>query len=180
MGLEADLGVSQVLELPSESDMAYISQSLGRSPFISFQIVVRSFDGNPAVILNAPFTLEGAPMPTRWWLVDKDYKEAISRLEANGGVKSAEKAIDPQVLEKVHLEYAHQRDKVVPKDHIGHRPSGGVGGTRQGIKCLHAHFAWFLAGGQDPVGYWSWSELSKVDPDSYIGKKTTVDLGAND
>jgi hypothetical protein len=29
-----------------------------------------------------------------------------------------------------------------------------VGGTRTGIKCLHAHYAWFLAGGDDPVGAW--------------------------
>ena len=35
---------------------------------------------------------------------------------------------------------------------MGPRPSGGVGGTRQGVKCLHAHLAYFLAGGDDPVG----------------------------
>jgi hypothetical protein len=22
------------------------------------------------------------------------------------------------------------------------------------VKCLHAHFAWWLAGGNDPVGEW--------------------------
>jgi hypothetical protein len=22
------------------------------------------------------------------------------------------------------------------------------------VKCLHAHYAWFLAGGNDPVGQW--------------------------
>jgi hypothetical protein len=33
-------------------------------------------------------------------------------------------------------------------------PSGGVGGTRLGVKCLHPHYAWFLAGGDDPVGRW--------------------------
>ncbi len=27
-------------------------------------------------------------------------------------------------------------------------------GTRQGVKCLHAHYAWYLAGGADPVGRW--------------------------
>ena len=26
------------------------------------------------------------------------------------------------------------------------RPTGGVGGTRRGVKCLHAHYAWYLAG----------------------------------
>ena len=32
------------------------------------------------------------------------------------------------------------------------QPSGGVGGTRVGIKCLHAHLANFLTGAADPVG----------------------------
>jgi hypothetical protein len=30
--------------------------------------------------------------------------------------------------------------------------SGGVGGTRRGVKCLHAHLANYLAGDDDPVG----------------------------
>ncbi|RPJ13720.1 MAG: DUF501 domain-containing protein [Actinobacteria bacterium] len=29
---------------------------------------------------------------------------------------------------------------------------GGVGGTRRGLKCLHAHYANHLAGGDDEVG----------------------------
>ncbi len=32
------------------------------------------------------------------------------------------------------------------------RPSGGVGGTREGVKCLHAHYAHHGAGGENPVG----------------------------
>ena len=43
---------------------------------------------------------------------------------------------------------------VLPADHEGPRPQGGVGGTRRGVKCLHAHYAWHLAGGDDPVGRW--------------------------
>jgi hypothetical protein len=42
----------------------------------------------------------------------------------------------------------------VPPGWRGPRPSGGVGGTRTGVKCLHAHYAWYLAGGDDPVGRW--------------------------
>ncbi|MGH9182011.1 MAG: DUF501 domain-containing protein [Acidimicrobiales bacterium] len=34
-----------------------------------------------------------------------------------------------------------------------------MGGTRTGVKCLHAHYAWFLAGGDDPVGRWAQSQL---------------------
>ena len=46
------------------------------------------------------------------------------------------------------------RDADIADDHAGPRPSGGVGGTRRGLKCLHAHYAWYLAGGDDPVGAW--------------------------
>ena len=46
---------------------------------------------------------------------------------------------------------ASERDATMPADHTGPRPHGGVGGTRTGIKCLHAHYAWFLAGGNDPA-----------------------------
>ncbi len=37
-----------------------------------------------------------------------------------------------------------------------------MGGTRQGVKCLHAHYAWHLAGGDDPVGRWVAEQLSSV------------------
>jgi hypothetical protein len=43
---------------------------------------------------------------------------------------------------------------MIPADWPGPRPHGGVGGTRNGVKCLHAHVAWWLAGGDDPVGRW--------------------------
>ena len=43
---------------------------------------------------------------------------------------------------------------MVPPEHAGPRPHGGVGGTQRGVKCLHAHYAWHLAGGDDPVGRW--------------------------
>jgi len=47
------------------------------------------------------------------------------------------------------------------------RPSGGVGGTRRGVKCLHAHIAWYLAGGDDPVGRWVVGELG-LDVSGYV------------
>ena len=54
----------------------------------------------------------------------------------------------------------------VPVGHRGPRPTGGVGGTRRGVKCLHAHLAWFLAGGPDPVGRWTCDKLG-IDPAQY-------------
>jgi hypothetical protein len=93
-------------------------------------------------------------MPTRYWLVDPDLVRAVSRLEADGGVRAAEAAVDPDALGAAHAAYAADRNAAVPDDWAGPRPFGGVGGTRQGVKCLHAHYAWHLAGGSDPVGAW--------------------------
>jgi hypothetical protein len=42
-----------------------------------------------------------------------------------------------------------------------------VGGTRKGVKCLHAHLAWHLAGGDDPVGRWTVGELG-FDVTAYV------------
>ena len=86
----------------------------------------------------------------------------MSRLEAAGGVNRAEAEIDPAVLLAAHARYAAEREAAIPADHVGHRPSGGVGGTRLGVKCLHAHYAWHLAGGHDPVGQWVEDHLPEV------------------
>ena len=134
--------------------MARVTELLGRAPRSRFDVVVRRPDGDPVVIRNPPRLDGGTPMPPRWWLVGKPEQEAVSRLEASGGVREAEGAVDEEQLAAAHDRYAAERDSEVSPDHVGPRPTGGVGGTRRGVKCLHAHLAWFLAGGEDPVGSW--------------------------
>lgn len=136
-------------------DVAALTELLGRSPNADFEVVVRDTDtGLPIVIRNDPFLHDGTPMPTRYWLVDRALVIAVSRVEAAGGVRQAEGAVDPEALAAAHAAYAAERDGAVPIDHAGPRPSGGVGGTRTGVKCLHAHLANHLATGYDPVGHW--------------------------
>lgn len=127
---------------------------LGRPPRGEFDVVVRDPDGEPLVIRNAPLLGDGTPMPTRYWLVGFVVREAVSRIESRGGVRAAEATVDAAELARAHAAYATERDAALPAGWGGPRPSGGVGGTRQGVKCLHAHYAWFLAGGDDPVGRW--------------------------
>jgi hypothetical protein len=112
------------------------------------------------VIRNAPFLDDGTPMPTRYWLVDRHLLRVIGTLESNGGVRRAEAEIDAGELAAAHARYAAEREAAIPVDHVGPRPSGGVGGTRVGVKCLHTHYAWYLAGGDDPVGRWVEQELA--------------------
>jgi hypothetical protein len=140
-------------------DRVAVRALLGRDPAAEFEVVVRAADGTPVVIRNAPFTVDGTPMPTRYWLVGPEWNRAVSRLEAAGGVREAEAVVDRDAIARAHLVYAAERDAEIPADHAGPRPSGGVGGTRVGVKCLHAHVAWYLAGGPDPVGAWSVTRL---------------------
>jgi len=138
----------------SSEDEAAVAALLGRRPEAGFEVVVRHADGSPVVIRNQPLGRDGRPMPTRYWLVGEPERTRVSRLESGGGVRRAEAEIDPSAVASAHRRYAAERDVLIPPDHTGARPSGGVGGTRQGLKCLHAHYAWWLAGGEDPVGAW--------------------------
>ena len=146
---------------PERPDDAVVAELLGRSPRGDFQVVVRDGGGVPVVIRNAPLLDDGTPMPTRFWLVDRDLNRRIGGLEAAGGVRDAESAVDPDELAAAHDRYRAERDSELPDDWDGPRPFGGVGGTRRGVKCLHTHYAWYLAGGDDPVGAWVHARLAE-------------------
>jgi len=139
---------------PLRDDHGAVTALLGRAPRGSFEVVVRHGDGSPVVIRNPPILDDGTPMPTRYWLVGEPERTRVSELESAGGVRDAERHVDATELEIAHDRYARQRDRAIPSGYTGPRPFGGVGGTRAGVKCLHAHYAWFLAGGPDPVGRW--------------------------
>ncbi len=146
----------------SAADRARVKALLGRPPGGGFEVVVRTAAGDPVVLRNAPILDSGRPMPTLYWLVGEAERRIVGRLESEGGVRAAEAAVDPEELADAHRRYAEERDAEIPADHEGPRPSAGVGGTRQGVKCLHAHYAWFLAGGDDPVGRWVADQLAEI------------------
>jgi hypothetical protein len=128
--------------MAARDEVDVLTSVLGRPPEADFQVCVRAADGAPVVIRNAPLLGDGTPMPTLYWLVDRGLRAAVARLESAGGVREAEAAVDAE------------REAALPPGWSGPRPSGGVGGTRRGVKCLHAHYAYWLAGGDDPVGAW--------------------------
>lgn len=148
----------------NDADRAIVRELLGREPNGRFEVVVRDTAGLPVVIRNHPLLDDGTPMPTLYWLCGRNEVVRVSRLEAQGGVDRAESEVDPIALETAHRRYAAERDALIPADHRGPRPSGGVSGTRTGVKCLHGHYAWFLAGGDDPVGRWVADRLIEREP----------------
>ncbi len=77
-------------------------------------------------------------------------------------------------LEAAHSAYALERAGLLGEA-LGW---GGVAGTRTGVKCLHAHYAYHLAGGVDPVGAWVAQEVEPVhEPAS--GRVAAIDQGTN-
>ena len=147
-------------------DRVRVAELLGREPFGEFEVALRDETGDPVVLRNAPFLRDGTPMPTRYYLVGPELVRDVSRLEAAGGVNAAEAAIDPDDVVALHQRYAAERDAAIAADHVGPRPFGGVGGTRVGVKCLHAHVAYLLAGGDDPVGRWTLEQLAAATSDA--------------
>lgn len=157
-------------------ELAAVEERLGRPARGSFAVVVRDAgDGAPVVIRNEPLLADGTPMPTRYWLVDPELLRRIGRIENSGGVRASEAEVDPGELRAAHDRYAAERDSRVPADWTGPRPSGGVGGTRQGVKCLHTHYANWLVVGDDPVGAWVHARLD--DPPPAVGAEATPTPG---
>ncbi len=170
-----------------DRDTARIVELLGRTPRGDFDVVVRTRDGDPVVVRNAPLLHDGTPMPTRFWLVGERETVLAGRIESAGGVDEAEAAIDAAVIAEVHRRYAAERDAAIPPAHSGPQPSGGVGGTRIGVKCLHAHLGNWLAGNDDAVGEWT-AQRAGISRDEYVivtsahaarGPIAVIDIGTN-
>ena len=122
-------------------------------------MALRRNDGTPVILVNEPLLPGGRPMPTRYWLVDRRLVKAVGQLESEGGVNEAEAEVGVDELKCAHQRYRQERDSLIDSDYEGPRPHGGVAGTATGVKCLHAHYAYYLVGGDDPVGRWVQTKL---------------------
>jgi len=162
------------------SDVEAVREQLGRAPTTGFQVIVRCSVGHPLVIRNEPLDELGDPFPTTFWLTCPDAVRAVSRLEAGGEIGRLNERYDhdPEfraAVDRAHEEAAEERARMMPDA----RGWGGVGGTRQGIKCLHAHYANHLAGGDDVVGAAVASELEPIHADELGPRIAVVDQGTH-
>jgi exopolyphosphatase/guanosine-5'-triphosphate,3'-diphosphate pyrophosphatase len=162
------------------SDLSLVAVQLGREPTTPFTVVARCPGGHPLVIRNRPYDAERRPFPTLFWLTCPDGVRAVSRLESEGWIarlntRAEDDAAFAAALEAAHAAYARER----ADDADGLDIDGGVGGTRRGIKCLHAHYANHLAGAVDPVGAWVAERIEPVHARERRGRVAVVDLGTN-
>lgn len=138
------------------SDREVVEAQIGRSLRAPSETVSRCHLGLPVVVEVPPVLDDGTPFPTLYWLTCPLATTRIGRLEGAGGIKRLERKAETdlgfaQRLEESHASYAAERDALVPEG-MTPAPTGGVGGTSVGIKCLHAHYAHVRAGGDNPVG----------------------------
>jgi hypothetical protein len=142
--------------MTDDRDSKVLALQIGR-PLRAASTVLRRCDLGLPIVAEVPPVLEnGEPFPTRYWLSCPLVHRRVARIEARGGVREAQLQIqqDPELanaVEEAHARYARERDASVPID-ARHRPRGGVGGSAGGVKCLHAHYADFAAGNENPLG----------------------------
>ena len=147
-------------------DRAVVAAQIERPPRSPVEVLARCHLGLPVVIAVPPFLDDGTPFPTSYWLTCPLAVRRIGRVEAGGGVRTAEAMVeDDQALAAAYQRamdrYRDERDALIPAGHDGPRPTGGVGGSKGGVKCLHAHYADGAAGNENPIGAWVAPE---VDP----------------
>lgn len=138
------------------NDREVVEAQIGRPLRSAADVVARCHLGVPVVTRVPPILDDGTPFPTLYWLSCPLAVRRIGRLESAGGVDAMERraAADPEFgdrLNTAHERYRAERDAAVSVS-SGPRPSGGVAGVGQGVKCLHAHYADHAAGNENPVG----------------------------
>ena len=140
--------------------------------------------GLPVVIEVPPVLDDGTPFPTRYWLTCPLAVRRVARIESRGDIaiieaRAREDGDFGRRLDDAHARYRRERDELIPEDAV-HRPTGGVAGASFGVKCLHAHYADYLAGlagdGSDnPVGEIVAAEIEPLD----CAVPCVVDAGRN-
>lgn len=162
------------------SDRQVVAVQIDREPRSVIDVVARCHLGLPVVIKVPPHLDDGTPFPTRYWLTCPLATRRIGRLEADGGVKKAEARIaaEPEFAAayKVAMDrYQIERDSLIAEDWTGPRPAGGIGGTRRGVKCLHAQYADHAAGNPNPVGA---ATAAAIEPLNCAVNCVTADVAA--
>ncbi len=123
----------------------------------------------PMVILVHPF-YNDKPFPTIYWLSCPVIKEDIFKLEDTGYIEELKMKKNKtkdfrKELENAHNRYSKARIDILSKDELENAKEisedlfnmllkSGVAGIRdrEGIKCLHGHFADYIITENNPVG----------------------------
>jgi hypothetical protein len=137
-------------------DRDVVARQIGREPRAFRRVAVRCPFGRPAVTEQSPYDPHGEPFPTTYYVTCRHLVQAISRLEAAGGVErwTHEAASDLDLARS--REAADDAQRRIRRElaagdtgkDAGASLELGVGGQATGagsLKCLHAHAGFALA-----------------------------------
>ena len=82
--------------MDTEGDREVVARQLGREPRAFRRVVVRCPFGRPAVTEQQPYTPDGEPFPTTYYVTCRHLVAAVSRLEADGGVERWSARVDAE------------------------------------------------------------------------------------
>ncbi len=106
--------------------------------------------------------------------------KAVSRLESDGWIGRLNERLGDDAGLRAAVELAHAAHAADRAEDLERaRAWGGVAGTRTGIKCLHAHYAYRLAGGDDPAGAWVAERVEPLHLEQQQGRMAAIDQGTN-
>lgn len=151
---------------------------LGRNPKVNFTIKTYCQNSNTPQVLEAqPIFIEDnliKPFPTIFWLVCSYLRKEVSKLESQGYIKKLSKIL--QYDDKIKKSYIHSQ-KIIANYRIDKAKqilnnnlppnlenvllSKNIAGSSDlfNIKCLHAHFAHYLATRMNPLGELIYQEI---------------------
>jgi len=154
-----------------ESDREVVARQLGREPRAFRRVVARCPFGRPAVTEQEPYDTAGEPFPTTYYLTCRHLVEAVSRVEAAGGVERWSAAVELEPELRASVESATDEQRRIRRELAAGRTGVddgasldyGIGGSRNPprLKCLHAHVAYALA---QPGYLLGERVLAEVDP----------------
>lgn len=157
----------------SNEDYKVVVNQLDREPRGVLGVAKRCSYGFPQIIVNRPINSDEEVVkvfPTMLWLTCPYLKKVISQLESTGMISEIEAKVASdsdfaKALEENHSNHAQKRLSLIPanvQDSLERNypkefqvlKETGVGGirARDGVKCLHTHFADYLALGENVIG----------------------------
>lgn len=159
----------------SDKDRGIIARQLQREPRNLCGIARRCQRRCPQVIVNNPLPETASDayfFPTVFWLTCPEAIRRISRLEDQGYIRQIQARLKDhqhvrENLQDAHVEYIFIRRRLLGRERLLAMKSQeqtraltrnlelrGVGGSADllSVKCLHMHYAHFLATRTNPVG----------------------------
>ncbi|HNV71207.1 MAG TPA: DUF501 domain-containing protein [Candidatus Ozemobacteraceae bacterium] len=154
----------------SNPDQQAVERLLGRPARVPFTVLKRCPDGSPQVVQAEPVFQEDGiwkPFPTIYWLLCPKLRLAISHLEQGGFLKSMLSRLEQDSAfreaflrgQSAVCECRVRRAAQILPQPLSENMAKvlretSIAGSHHllGLKCLHAHAAHTLAGGENPVG----------------------------